>query len=291
MATSWKVVAGVMALWGIPIATGAQHLIWKPRPATEKITCLYGEIQVLATGPTTYYCGCNWWPGSPAGGYTGIQDAGNGRRLMIFSVWDTSATLHPSTTAADPRTQYSRFGGEGEGAHTNLDYHWKIGETYRYYVTKVQDATGANTLVNSYFYDANRKKWVHEATIASPNDGHESVATFGGMLNSFLENWAGQEPRTPRLALYRLWLGTSPKHMANVTQASGDGNWGVLKDTFYLAAGDDQALAPILTAAEKGGARAIRGKTDHSTLTVHRRNLPGSVLRALEHLPAAPPVK
>lgn len=272
-------------------AAQAQHLIWKPKPAAKPATCVYGEIEVVATGPTIYYCGCNWWPGNPAGGYTGIQDAGSGRHLMIFSIWDTSPTLHPKTIEAEARTQYNRFGGEGEGAHTHLDYGWKVGRVYRYYVTKEQDATGANTLTRTYFYDEGLRKWVHEATISNPNDGHESVTTFGGMLNAFLENWSGQERAKPKVAIYRLWLGTSPRDLVNVTEARGDGNWGVLNDTFYLAEGDEDALATVFEQAKKPGTEVVRGKEDRSTLTVGARKVPASVVKALEKLPRSAGVK
>ena len=132
----------------------AQHLIWHPKPSAKPFTAIYGEIEVIATNKTIYYCGCNWWPGNPAGGYTGIQDPGGGRHNMIFSIWDTSPALHPSVVQADPRTVYNRFGGEGTGAHTHLDYAWPLGQTYRYYATKTQDATGDYTFTRLYFYDA-----------------------------------------------------------------------------------------------------------------------------------------
>ena len=58
--------ATLVIICALPAITGAQHLIWKAKPGDKKFTCLYGEIEVLATGPTIYYCGCNWWPGNPA---------------------------------------------------------------------------------------------------------------------------------------------------------------------------------------------------------------------------------
>src|SRR5258706_9275323 len=47
--------------FGLPNVS-AQHLFWKPKPGPAKYTCLYGEIEVLATGPTIYYFGFNWLP-------------------------------------------------------------------------------------------------------------------------------------------------------------------------------------------------------------------------------------
>jgi len=281
-----------ISLFGLTIAfagvfaptANAQHLIFKPKTADKTYTCIYGEIEVLATNKTIYYCGCNWWPGNPAGGYTGIQDQGDGRHNMIFSIWDTSATLHPEITETETRTKGNRFGGEGTGAHTHLDYDWKLGGIYRYYATKEQDATGKNTLTMLYFYDEGFHKWVHEATISNPNDGHVSVKTFGGSLYAFLENWSGQERTKPKLAIYRLWVGSSPTDMENVTTARGDGNWGVLGDTFYLAEGDPSALQPIIDKARHGGS-VDKGKADRTTLTVPERRIPPSVIRALKKLP------
>lgn len=268
----------------------AQHLWWKPKPSESRFTCLYGEIEVLSTSDAIYYCGCNWWPGRPAGGYTGIQDPGNGRHNMIFSIWDTSPTLHPSVTQADSRTVFNRFGGEGTGAHTHLDYHWELGKTYRYYAFKEQDSAGANTLTKLYFRDDQAGKWVHEATISNPNNGNVSVTTFGGGLNAFLENWLGKDRARPKLAVYRLWLGTSPKDLTNVTDGSGDGNWGVLNSSFYLAEGEDSALAPIM-ARYKGSGVLVRGGKRGEILSVPERNVPPSIVRALERLPTAPDVR
>jgi len=268
----------------------AQHLLWHAPKSDKPYTAIYGEIEVVATNKTVYYCGCNWWPGNPAGGYTGIQDPGGGRHNMIFSIWDTSPTLHPSVVQADKATQFNRFGGEGTGAHTHLDYHWEVGKTYRYYATKTQDATGGYTFTRLYFFDGAHKAWVHEATIANPNNGKVSVTSFGGMLNAFLENWSGQEREKPKLALYRLWVGTNPHDLVNVTEATGDGKWGVFNDTFYLAEGDDEALGPAF-AAVRGEGRAVRGDPKRKdVIRVSARTLPAALVEQLDNLPVAPDV-
>jgi hypothetical protein len=62
----------------------AQHLWWNLEGQKEA-TCLYGEITVLATNPHIYYCGANWHPGDPAGGYCGIQHKSEKERRTIYS--------------------------------------------------------------------------------------------------------------------------------------------------------------------------------------------------------------
>lgn len=265
----------------LPLPALSQHLIWQ-YDNTKTYTCIYGEIEALATGPTIYYCGCNWWPGAPAGGYCGIQDRGESR-LVIFSIWDTTADGHPEVRNAESRAKFNRFGGEGTGAHTHLDYEWPLKKTFRFYVTKTQAAKD-ETLCAMYFYDEGKKVWVHEASIASPNEGKASVATFGGMLNSFLENWSGRERDTPKLALYRLWVGTSPKDLTFINKAVGDGKWGVLDDSFYLAEGDDAKLAALFAGRRRTGG----GK---EALTVAQRSVPSDIAKQLARLPMSPSVK
>ncbi len=267
-------------LW--PTPSKAQHLIWNYKPSTTQYTSLYGEVQVFASNQTIYFCGCNWWPGSAAGGYTGIQEADQGRHLMIFSIWDTSKDLHPTVVQQDQRTQSNRFGGEGTGAHTHLDYDWKIGRTYRFYAKKGPDSTGKNTLTRVFFYDEGLKEWVKEATISNPIGGFDSVTSFGGMLNSFLENWSGREREKPKLAVYRLWLGTSAADLASVNSSGGDGKWGLLNGSFYLAEGADDALKPVFQAAKGAHGAQIEGGKE--TLTTSDKPLSAHLKRELANL-------
>jgi hypothetical protein len=109
-----KVFMAAAALLLLCPNVDAQHLWWDLEDQRDA-TCLYGNITVLATHPAIYYCGANWHPGEPAGGYCGIQHNGPQERRTIFSIWDTSAQLHPTITEADPYTVFGRFGGEGEG--------------------------------------------------------------------------------------------------------------------------------------------------------------------------------
>ena len=114
----------------------AQHLWWDLQGQNDA-TCLYGEITVLATHPAIYYCGANWHPGEPAGGYCGIQHNGPQERRTIFSIWDTSPDLHPTVTAADPRTILIALAARAKAAHTHMLWPWNLGETFQFFVQKV----------------------------------------------------------------------------------------------------------------------------------------------------------
>ena len=158
-------------------------------------------------------------------------------------------------------------------------------------MTKEQDRERKNTLTKMYFLDDASGQWIHQATISNPNNGNVSVETFGGGLNAFLENWMGQDKEKPKLAIYRLWLGTSPTNLRPVTRASGDGNWGVMNDAFYLAEGDTAALDPVFRRWTTPGQIPIKGEPQRGapTLTVPSRSIDPAVIKSLQKLPSAPP--
>ncbi len=266
-------------------SANAQHLWWNLE-GQKDATCLYGEITVLATHPAIYYCGANWHPGEPAGGYCGIQHNGETERRTIFSIWDTSPELHPKVTAADPLTIHNRFGGEGEGGHTHMLWDWKLGDTFQFFVQKLP-GKGDTTDARYYVFDRTKKKWLHSATINSPNGGKRSVATIGGGMNSFLENFAGRDKAAPKLALYRLWLGTSPDAMKCLTKAGGDGTWGQLHDAYFLAEGDSAALKGVFAQAKKKFGEPVFGEKGKSLEPISDIPLDKKLIAVLKKLPRA----
>jgi hypothetical protein len=268
----------------------AQHLWWNLAGQGEG-TCLYGEVTVLATHPTTYYCGANWHPGEPAGGYCGIQHNGPQERRTIFSIWDTSTNLHPVVSEAAPQTVFNRFGGEGEGGHTHMLWDWKTNETFQYFVRKQPGDQLETTDTRYYICEPGGKKWLHLATITSPNGGHPSVATLGGGLNSFLENFSGRDGSSPRLALYRLWLGPDVESLKCLTKASGDGNWGELHDAYFLASGGTNELGAVFLSLEPQYGKPVFGEKGTHLNPISDRALSAGLKEELKHLPRAAAIK
>lgn len=224
------------------VVVRAQHLWWDGT-GREQDVCLYGEITVLETTTGTYFCGANWHPGEPAGGYCGIQNTdAPDMRLTICSVWDTAEGLAPTITYKMPGIKVAGpFGGEGTGAQTLTDWPWKVGETFRFYARKRPGSAPDTTDLLYYAYDNAGKKWVHMSTITNPNGGQQSVRTLTS-LASFLENYLGQNPATARLALYRLWSGKDAAHLTCIRGAGGDGTWGQLGGAYFLASGSKPNL-------------------------------------------------
>src|SRR6187551_718636 len=106
-------------------------------------TAFYNEVNVEQSAPGTYFCVCGFNKG-----YFGMQELANGKKLVIFSVWDPGAQNDPKTVVDDQRVKMlhkddavrvGRFGNEGTGGQSFFDYDWKDGETYRYFVTAKPD--------------------------------------------------------------------------------------------------------------------------------------------------------
>jgi hypothetical protein len=267
-----------------------QHLWWNLE-GQKNATCLYGEITVLATHPGIFYCGANWHPGEPAGGYCGIQHNGLDERRIIFSIWDTTPELHPKVTEADSHTIFNRFGGEGTGAHTHMIWPWQIGGVFRFFVHKARGKDPDTTDALYYFYDNKQRKWLPSATITSPNGGKPSVATFGGGLNSFLENFAGRDRAVPKLALYRLWLGASADQLQCLTRATGDGKWGQLHDEYFLAEGSDDELTRLFAKLEHEFGKPAFGGEKTDLQPISDKALHSETIKELRNLPRADKVK
>lgn len=281
-------------LWAAVLSAArveAQHLYWEESSDHADATCLYGEITVLATHPAIYYCGANWHPGEPAGGYCGIQHNSLKERRTIFSIWDTAKELHPGVSQADAETIFHRFGGEGEGAHTHMLWDWQAGETFQFFVRKQPSDEPGTTAARYYVYDRAAKKWRHSATIVSPNGDKRSQAAVstlgGGGLVSFLENFLGRDKKTPKIALYRLWLGTEVERLTCLTRASGDGIWGQLDDAYFLAEGDHEELNAVLARLKDKYGEPVFARQGEKLDPIRERPLSDELKRQLSMLPTA----
>ncbi len=142
-----------------------------------------------------------------------------------------------------------------------------------------------NTTDTLYFvFDEASGKFRHSATITSPNGdakSRRSVSTIGGGgLASFLENFTGKDRETPKLALYRLWLGNRIDSMHSLTRATGDGPWGTLHDAYYLAEGSSRQLERLF-ASLKPRYGAPFPAADRQPPPLRNRSLPSATIKSL----------
>jgi Domain of unknown function (DUF3472)/Domain of unknown function (DUF5077) len=165
-----------------PKAARSVHLSYISQPAVS----FYAEVTVEKSVPDSYFqvCGFN-------GGYFGIQEHEHGKKVGIFSVWDTSKGNDPK--AVDKKDQVekvfvgdgvraSRFGGEGTGGHSDFDFNWNIGDTYKFFLTsKIKDN---KTEYAAYIFEPEKKSWMHVATFAAPDGGKKLTGLY-----SFIEDF------------------------------------------------------------------------------------------------------
>lgn len=166
----------------------------------------YNEARVMETAPGSYFmvAGFN-------GGYFGIQELANGKKVVIFSLWDSHASDDPKSVPEsqrtkavynDPQVRVGRFGGEGTGGQSFFDYEWKKGEVCRFLV-HVRPAAEGRAEYTGFFYVPETKTWKRLATFSSPS----APKKLGG-LYSFVEDFRrnGESTKHTRRAQFGLSL-------------------------------------------------------------------------------------
>jgi hypothetical protein len=152
------------------IACRSVHLGY---PAPEGVA-FYNEVTVEASAPGTYFMVCGW-----SKGYYGIQELGNGKKVVLFSVWDPASGDDPRKVPEGRRVKLlhkgagvrvGRFGNEGTGGQSFLDLDWKVGATYRSLVTAKPDGPD-RTAYSGYLFLPRERKWHHLVTFSTLTKG------------------------------------------------------------------------------------------------------------------------
>jgi hypothetical protein len=114
------------------IACRSVHLTY---PAPEGIA-FYNEVTVEKSADGTYFMAAGW-----SKGYFGIQELADGKKLVLFSVWEPTSGDNPKNVDESKRVKMlykdaavrvHRFGGEGTGGQSFFDYDWRTSQTYRF---------------------------------------------------------------------------------------------------------------------------------------------------------------
>lgn len=80
-------------------------------------------VKVEHSSDCTYFCVVGWGPG----GYSGIQQIDEDRRVAIFSMWNHGKDSVEELDHGEG-VEVSEFGGEGTGLKSMKDFAWKEGE-------------------------------------------------------------------------------------------------------------------------------------------------------------------
>lgn len=185
-------------------------------------TAFYVEATVRESADGTYFCAVGF-----NSGYFGIQQLGNGKKLVIFSVWDPTAGDDPKKVPEEKRVKnlhkgegvrVGRFGGEGTGGQSFYDFDWKAGDTYRFVVTAEPDPKDDTRVAFAgYLYLPEKKEWLHMVTFSTVTDKKK----LGGFY-SFVEDFKRDKKSTEkvRTAEYgNAWVRTGEKEWKPVTEA------------------------------------------------------------------------
>jgi hypothetical protein len=150
----------------------------------------YNEMTVEQSAPGTYFMAAGF-----SKGYFGIQELGNGKKVVLFSVWDPGKQNDRNAVNQDNRVKIlyqdkdvriGRFGGEGTGGQCFLDYDWKIGTTYRFLVTaRVLDER--RTAFAGHFYIPEQKTWKHMVTFSTITGG-KPLSGYYSFVEDFRRN-------------------------------------------------------------------------------------------------------
>lgn len=207
----------------------------------------YNEMTVEQSADGTYFMACGFRMG-----YFGIQELANGKKVVLFSVWDPGSQNDPNATKEEDRVQLlhkddavrvGRFGGEGTGGQSFFDYDWKVGETYRFYVTAKTD--GKRTEYGGYFWLPEKKTWKHLVTFSTPTGG-KLLSGFYSFVEDFRRNRISTTK--VRKALFgNGWVKSADGKWTALTQArfTADANpvtnidAGVVGERFFLATGGE----------------------------------------------------
>ena len=222
-----------------------------------------------------------FWPGSYLcilgfdGGYAGVQELVDGRRVAIFSVWEPSDPFdfkaHPDAVHEEKRTkvlyggqgvEVGRFGGEGTGGKSMTLWPWELGKPVRIAVSCAPDGP-YRTAYTCWLWDDAKDDWFRMATFSTLVGG--SQATLREPY-SFLEDFrrdvkSKDAVRAARFS--RLWAWDGQKWgESDQARFTADANTlttidaGPAADGFWLATGGDtrNVTVPLWGAIRPGGA-------------------------------------
>lgn len=219
------------------------HLIY---PAPEAVA-FYNEVTVQKSSPGTYFMATGF-----SGGYFGIQELYDGKKLIIFSVWDPGDQNDPDQVKEEHRvkmiykdtaTRVGRFGNEGTGGQSFYDYDWKVGETYRFCVSVQPD--GKWTEYTGWFFFPETQEWKKLVTFSTLTPNKSLVGLY-----SFIEDFYRNGKSAQQILRAQFGNGwvvdkNGQYHSINRAQFSGDSNpsvninAGVDEDRFFLQTGGD----------------------------------------------------
>jgi beta-glucanase (GH16 family) len=227
-----------------PRAARSVHL-WYNAPDA---VAFYNEVTVQESQRGSYFCVCGF-----NHGYFGIQELIEpGKKVAIFSVWDPGKQNNPNAVAEDDRVKViasgegvriKRFGGEGTGGQSMIDFDWKIGQTIRCLVRG--QVEGKHTTYSAFISLPDKNEWKHMASFQTLTGG-ELLKGYYSFVEDFRRN--GESAKQSRRATYgNGWVQTADGKWLPLTEATFTGDntptmnidAGAENNRFFLQTGGD----------------------------------------------------
>ena len=205
------------------IACRSVHLQY---PADEAVE-FYNEITVRQSAPGTYFCVCGFNKG-----YFGLQELANGKKLLIFSVWDPGNQNDPNAVEDELRVELlhqgegvriGRFGNEGTGGQSFYDFDWQQDQAYRFMV-RAEVLNEKRTAYQGWFFHPERKQWLHLVTFSTIANG-DKLKGYYSFVEDFRRNRiSATQTRTAEFG--NGWIRTKAESFQPLKKArfTGDGN-------------------------------------------------------------------
>jgi hypothetical protein len=161
-----------------PNAARSVNLWWDAPPATSFVN----EVTVDQSAPGSFFMACGF-----GGGYFGLQEMPDKRRVATFSVWDESAGSGTAPTkveelAIGDGAKVERFGAEDAGAKVTWPFGWRDGRTYKLLVRAVPD--NDRVIYSAYIAGPGLNGWKMMASLRARSD-----AKYLQGLYSFVEDF------------------------------------------------------------------------------------------------------
>ena len=174
------------------------HIRQDGHPA--QAAALYNEVKARTSVPGTYFCAMNF-----DDGYIGFQEQSNGRKVIIFSIWDpVSHGDNPNSVPEEERTKLlklgenaraGRFGGEGTGGQSFVDYPCEVGENMRFLVCIKK--MGPFKEISGFYFNNKTNSW----DLISKWKTHSSKKELSysvGFVEDFMRNFESPRKRAAR---------------------------------------------------------------------------------------------
>jgi hypothetical protein len=250
-----------------PVPVRAARSVHLTYPAPES-SVFYNEVIVDQSAAGSYFMVCGW-----NGGYFGIQELADHRKVILFSVWDSSASKgdDPAAVNAGERVEcfyqaadmrIKRFGGEGTGGQCMGDFEWSVGETNRFVMTAKPE--GEKTAYSGYVWLAAEKKWKQLVTFRTRGGGKAANGLYSFIEDFRRDGKSADEVRRARFG--HGWVKSAAGEWAPLLEArftASNADWeaketinaGTEGDWYFLATGGStKTTTPLSTLIRSGAA-------------------------------------